>query len=237
LNPNTRRILLNLGDREVTIPATDFYDACAELIEQTIKVVETVIEQVGGESTLNGIYVVGGGSEFPLVARALRARFGRRVKKAAYAHAATAVGLAIAADVQSEIQVERTFTRNFGVWREVESGTVASFDTIFAKGSSIPSRAVRRYRPVHNIGHFRFLECDSIDDAQRPIGDIAPWDNVFFPYESHLDDAEAENPVRTSAPGETAEVEEIYTCDENGIVRATIRNLTAGYDRVYTLHR
>src|SRR5262245_16808301 len=68
LNPNTRKILLNLGDREVTVPATDFYDACADLIDKTINVVEVVIEQVGGESTLNGIYVVGGGSEFPLVA-------------------------------------------------------------------------------------------------------------------------------------------------------------------------
>jgi len=237
LNPNTRKILLSLGDHEVTIPASDFYDACTDLIDKTIEVVEAVIEQVGGESTLSGIYVVGGGSEFPLVARALRARFGRRVKKAAYAHAATAVGLAIAADAQSEIQVERTFTRNFGVWREVASGTVASFDTIFPKGSPIPSRAVRRYRPVHNVGHFRFLECDSIDEAQRPLGDIAPWDNVFFPYESQLTDTAAEIPILPSTPAHTAEVEEVYTCDENGIVRATIRNLTAGYDRVYMLHR
>ena len=74
-------------------------------------------------------------------------------------------------------------------------------------------------------------------DAQRPIGDIAPWDNVFFPYESHLHDTETSIPIRASVPAQNAEVEEIYTCDENGIVRATIRNLTAGYDRVYMLHR
>src|SRR5438309_782315 len=45
-----------------------------------------------------GIYVVGGASELPLVARALRQRFGRRVHRSPYPSAAIAIGLAIACD-------------------------------------------------------------------------------------------------------------------------------------------
>src|SRR5262249_31153943 len=135
----------------------EFYRRCNALIDKTIQVVEAVIDKVGGEDTLSCIYVVGGGSEFPPVARALRERFGRRVRKSVYAHAATAIGLAIAADLRSELQIERAFTRSFGVWREAESGRAASFDTLFAKGSAMPARSVRRYQPAHNIGHFRYL--------------------------------------------------------------------------------
>jgi molecular chaperone DnaK (HSP70) len=237
LNPNSRRILLNFADHEAAIPVEEFYKQCAVLIDGTIAVVDNVLDRVGGEETVGCIYMVGGGSEFPPVGRTLRTRFGRRVRKSTYSHAATAIGLAIAADTQSDIRLDRTFTRNFGVWRELESGTAAYFDTIFPKGSSIPSRVVRTYRPVHNIGHFRFLECDEIDESCRPTGDIAPWDDIRFPFEPHLREKVSGTPVSVLPSAETQQVEEIYTCDENGIIEVAIRNLTAGYDTVYTLHR
>jgi molecular chaperone DnaK (HSP70) len=235
LNPNSRRILLTLGGHEVSIPADEFYTRCTPLIDQTIDVVDTVIQRVGGIETLSCIYVVGGGSEFPPVARALRARYGRRVRKSSYAHAATAIGLAIAADKRSEICVERVFTRNFGVWREAESGAVAVFDTLFPKGCRLPSRSVRRYHAAHNIGHFRYLECDEISESDRPAGDIALWDDIRFPFDAKLRESAATVPVRTSAAAASPLVEEVYACDENGIVQVTIRNLTAGYEHVYAL--
>ena len=98
LNPNSRRILLSIGDQDVTIPVEDFYQACAGLVGRTVEVVESVLARVGGEETVGCIYMVGGGSEFPPIARALRTRFGRRVRKSPYSHAATSIGLAIAAD-------------------------------------------------------------------------------------------------------------------------------------------
>jgi molecular chaperone DnaK (HSP70) len=236
LNPNSRRIVLNFGDREVSIAADDFYTRCAPLIDRTMTMVESVIERTGGEETLSCIYIVGGGSEFPPVARALRARFGRRVRKSSYAHAATAIGLAIAADARSEITVERTFTRNFGVWREAECGTTASFDTLFPKGSQMPARTLRRYHPAHNVGHFRYLECDEIS-SDRPAGDIAPWDDILFPFDPELRKNGAETAVRMTTPSTNSLIEEVYSCDENGIIQVTIRNVTAGYDRVYALRR
>jgi molecular chaperone DnaK (HSP70) len=237
LNPNSRRIPLAFGEHEASIAVDDFYARCAESIDRTLEVVDSVITNIGGVETLSCIYIVGGGSEFPPVARALRTRFGRRVRKSSYAHAATAIGLAIAADLRSEIRIERIFSRNFGVWRETESGAAAFFDMLFPKGCRMPAHSVRRYRPAHNIGHFRYLECDEIDDLARPAGDIAPWDDIVFPFESHLLDSATTIPIRKSNPAASPLVEEVYRCDENGIVQVIIRNLTAGYDCAYSLRR
>jgi molecular chaperone DnaK (HSP70) len=237
LNPNSRRIALALGEQEASILVDDFYARCAPSIDRTLDVVDTVITNVGGVERLSCIYLVGGGSELPPVARALRARFGRRVRKSSYAHAATAIGLAIAADVRSEIRVERIFTRNFGVWREAESGAAAFFDMLFPKGCRMPAHSIRRYRPAHNIGHFRYLECDEIDHLARPAGDIAPWDDIVFPFEPHLLESTTSTPIRNLNPAASPLVEEVYCCDENGIVQVTIRNLTDGYDCDYALRR
>jgi molecular chaperone DnaK (HSP70) len=237
LNPNSRRMSLALGDNEISIPVDDFYTQCARLIEQTTDVVDDVISSVGGLEALSCIYLVGGASDFPPVARMLRTRFGRRVRKSSYAHAATAIGLAIAADTKSELRVERTFSRNFGVWREAEAGSAAFFDMLFAKGCRMPAESVRRYHPRHNIGHFRYLECDQIDSAARPAGDIAPWDDIVFPFEPALLETATTTAVQNVPAIAAPLVEEVYHCDENGIVQVTIRNLTAGYDCAYSLRR
>jgi molecular chaperone DnaK (HSP70) len=237
LNPNSRRILLTVGDREANISIDEFYERCEPLIDQTLDMVDSVIARVGGVETLSCIYVVGGASEFPPVARTLRARFGRRVRKSSYMHAATAIGLAIAADRRSEISFERIFTRNFGVWREAESGTAAVFDTLFPKGCLMPAQSVRRYHATHNIGHFRYLECDEINESNRPAGDIAPWDDILFPFEAELCGQTDTTPIRMSESAASPLVEEVYACDENGIVQVTIRNLSAGYGNVYALRR
>jgi molecular chaperone DnaK (HSP70) len=237
LNPNSKRIPVNLGVHEVSILADDFYARCTPLINQTLQIVDSVISNIGGIEKLSCIYIVGGGSEFPPVARALRARFGHRVRKSSYAHAATAIGLAVAADRKSEIRIERSFTRNFGVWREKWDGAAAVFDTLFPKGSPMPAYNIRRYHPAHNIGHFRYLECDEIDCLARPAGDIAPWDDIVFPFEPHPLGNAAGAHVRKLNPATAPLVEETYRCDENGIVQVTIRNLTAGYDRTYSVRR
>jgi molecular chaperone DnaK (HSP70) len=237
LNPNSKKIPIQLGEKEVCLPVDDYYARCAPSIHRTLDVVDSVMARIGGEETLSCIYIVGGGSEFPPVSRAIRTRFGRRARKSSYAHAATAIGLAIAAGARSEIRLDRTFSRNFGVWREAEFGTAAFFDMLFPKGCHMPALSVRRYHPAHNIGHFRYLECDQIDDTARPAGDIAPWDDIVFPFEPQLLDRPAATPVRRANPESSPLVEEVYECDENGIVRVTIRNLTAGYDCAYALRR
>ena len=49
----------------------------------------------GDEQVLEALYVTGGGSELPIVARLLREAFGRRVRRSSYTRSATAIGLAI----------------------------------------------------------------------------------------------------------------------------------------------
>jgi hypothetical protein len=200
-------------------------------------IVESTVVQIGGEETLSCVYVCGGGSEFPPVARTLRARFGRHVRKSAYAHASTAIGLAIAADLRTNLRLERGLTRNFGVWREAESGRSTYFDTLFPKGCSLPARQIRRYRPAHNIGHFRYLECDTIDASDRPTGDIAPWDDILFPFDPRFKNAATPGSVQPISPTAAPLVEEIYDCDDNGIIQVTVRNLTEDYECRYALHR
>ena len=111
------------------------------------------------------LYITGGGSELPLIARMLRERFGRRVRRSAYARSTTAIGLAIQADQPGTYPLSERLSRSFGVWREAGGGSTIVFDPLFEKGISLPSPCepsltiCRSYSPVHNIGHFRFLEC------------------------------------------------------------------------------
>jgi molecular chaperone DnaK (HSP70) len=83
------------------------------------------------------LYVVGGASALPLVARVLRERYGRKVRTSPYPHASTAIGLAIAADQDAGYQLRERFTRHFGVWREAEDGRAIAFDRVFAKDSHV----------------------------------------------------------------------------------------------------
>lgn len=77
-----------------------------------------------------GLYVVGGASEFPLVSRVLRRRFGRRVHRSTHNAGSTAIGLAIAADEQAGYTVSERLARGLGVFREYDSGASLSFDPL-----------------------------------------------------------------------------------------------------------
>ncbi|HUS07391.1 MAG TPA: Hsp70 family protein, partial [Bryobacteraceae bacterium] len=94
LHPNTRRISVDLGAvrenwHDVSIHAADYYDRCRPLVEQTVATVESLIAAHAPEDKrLEAVYVTGGGSELPLVARVLRERFGRKVKRSPYTRAA-----------------------------------------------------------------------------------------------------------------------------------------------------
>jgi hypothetical protein len=143
-------------------------------------------------SEIAGLYVVGGGGLFPLVTRVLKERFGeKRVRRSPYPFAATAMGLAIFLDREAGWVLEDTLSRHFGVFRESGAGMDVAFDAIFPKGTALPAlgatpvSVTRRYRAVHNVGHFRFLECTRLTGG-RPDGDVTPWDEVLFPFERPL---------------------------------------------------
>ncbi len=96
------------------------------------------------------------------------------------------------------------------------------------------------YRPAHNIGHFRYIECSQIDSQGLPTGDIGTWDEIHFPFDPELTGvAEVEKiPTRRLAPHEaTSETEEMYICDRQGMVKVTLMNHATGLRRSYRLRR
>src|SRR5262249_25836843 len=246
LHPNSRKIVVDLdhareGWGQVTIPVSAYYERCRPFIEETIGTVSALL----GDHVIEALYVTGGGSELPLIPRRLREEFGRRVRRSAYTRSATAIGLAIQADAASGYTLHEVFTRNFGVWREGDGGRVAVFDVIFPQGTRLPIpggpplAVERRYHPVHNVGHFRYLEASQLAENGQPAGDVAVRDDVWFP----LDPALAEYPdvagisVERSDAAAHQQIDEHYTCHATGTLAVTIRNLTARYGREYTLGR
>jgi molecular chaperone DnaK (HSP70) len=250
LHANTRKIAIDMGravegKREVVIDAQEFYASCRPLVERTVAALERAVLLAPlphAWDSVAAIYMVGGSSDFPLVSRLLREQFGRRVRKSSYPHAATAIGLAIMADSTSGYTLRERFTRHFGVWRELDDGRSVTLDVLFEQETLLPQDAAakvvrsRLYRPVHNIGHFRYLECGQIDEAGRPGGDITPWDEIYFPFDPTLQNEENLDRIpvtRNFPPGQL--VEELYTCDAGGIIEVTIVNHASQFRRSYRL--
>ncbi|HEY4220450.1 MAG TPA: Hsp70 family protein, partial [Myxococcota bacterium] len=185
-------------------------DKISDLSEETAEgePVDVSIDEPGalmsGEelADIAGIYLVGGGSGLPLVPRALKERFGRRVHRSPHPAASTAIGLAIAADEEAGFSLADRLSRSFGVFRERNAGRAVAFDPIFNNETALPAPGAsvsvsRRYRAMHNVGHFRFVECSAVDDAGEPRGDLVPFAEVLFPFDPALRNGEqlAEVPV------------------------------------------
>jgi molecular chaperone DnaK (HSP70) len=248
LHPNSRRITLDLeavrpGLGLIAIPVTAYYDRCRPLVEETLNAIDDLLEQAQ-ETMPDCLYITGGGSELPLVARMLREKYGRRVKRSAYTRAATAIGLAIHADGQAGFALRERFARYFGVWREADGGREIIFDPVFDKGTPLPGagdkplRRERDYSPAHNIGHFRYLESSAIDEGGRPAGDITLWDDILFPFDPDLEAA----PDLSSVPVEMRHANgrrctETWICDANGAVEVELRNHATGYLKRFRLGR
>jgi molecular chaperone DnaK len=246
LNPNSRRIAIDLEHADprwgtVQIPVSEFYEVARPLVEETIEAAEELVRGETGE--FEALYITGGGSELPLVARVLRERFGRRVRRSAYTRSATAIGLAIQADQPDAYKLTDRLSRFFGVWREAECGAAVIFDPLFQKGAPLPASGEpplsisRRYAPVHNIGHFRFLECTHRTTEGVPTGEVTFWDQIRFPFEPALE-AEKDlsvRPVVYSPFASEQHIEEDYTCDAGGAITVRIANHSSGHERTYRL--
>jgi molecular chaperone DnaK (HSP70) len=246
LHPNTRRLAIDLergreGTGTVLVSTSVFYERCQPLVARTITTVEEAM-QGPDWGAVAAVYVVGGASALPLVGRLLRERYGRKVRTSPYPHAATAIGLAIAADQEAGYQLRERFTRHFGVWREAEDGRAVAFDVVFAKDRLLPTpgeaplTCTRRYQPTHNVGHFRYLECSQLTDTGEPTGDLTPWDEVYFPFTQPLHEGGNLHTVPiTRLECEAPWIEERYACDAHGIITVEMQNQTCPYARRYHL--
>lgn len=234
LTPQSRRIALDIADTPVDVLVTDFYDACAPLIEQSLDVMSPLVGNLddGLPADVAGIYLVGGASGLPLVPRLLRERFGRRVHRSPHPAASTAIGLAIAADPDADYRITDRMSRGFGVFRETDSGRSQQVDPLIERDAVFsPDQetiVTRRYRAAHNVGHFRYVEYSSLDEHGLPAGGMMPFGEVVFPFDPTLQGTDVSTlPVERT--GERDLIEERYTIDTNGIVSVDITDLDTGF--------
>lgn len=252
----TRRLVLDLtilGRPPLVLPMDEVYAVCKPLVERTLDTVEEVMRDPRRSQSetvdwneLAGIYVVGGASSFPLVIRHLRERFGQqRVRRSPHPFAATAIGLANFLDEEAGYTLSDCLSRHFGVWREAQAGHEVSFDPIFARDTRLPGLkgdpilAVRRYRPAHNMGHFRYVECAKLRSG-IPDGQLTPWDEIRFPFDPQLRDLPERELTRVPVArlwDEGPLVEERYACTAAGTFEVTLTALEDGWERRYTLAR
>ena len=259
LNPSSRRIVVDLatslggrGKSDVAIEVGEYYDACAPLVDKTIAAMLGVLQKLSPGEPLDGtklpaeiagIYVVGGASSLPCIARTLREDFGKRVHRSPYPFAAAAIGLAIAADENAILKLSDRFSRVFGVFREGHGGSEVTFDPIFNHDMLLPeakeSPAVveRTYRAAHNIGHFRYIECSDVDTTGNPRGDMARFRDIYFPFDPRLREGTAAlgslGVERFGVDGPL--IRERYAVGAQGIVEVRIANLDDHYEFAYRL--
>lgn len=245
LRVTSKKLLVDLGDvGAATIDVAELYARCEPLIEQTIAQTDLLFEKLRTRGIdpddpreLGGLYLVGGGAAFPAVARRLRARFGKKLQLAPQPFAATAIGLAIAADPEAGVMIKEAVTRHFGVWREAEGGADKIFDPLIGKDAPAPVVVERRYHPTHAVGHLRFYECGRLDETGQPVQDLVPWTDIYFPYDPSL----ADRGELASAADERRpdlmelEIAETYTYAPDGTIKVRIENVTRGYGRTYEL--
>lgn len=246
LNPSSRKLTVDVHGETIAVPVAEVYEACTPLVEASVEAMLPVMRRLEGaeERTddmagIAGIYVVGGGSELPVVGRLLRQKFGRRVHRSPYPSAAIAIGLAIACDDAAGFELVDRYTRTFGVFRESQAGAEVTFDPIFTPDTVLPRSGTvalhRRYRAAHNVGHFRFFECSSLGDDGRPRGHMVVSGDVLFPFEASLGDRDLAGVAVERIADAGPRIEEEYLLDEHGIVAVKIRHLDAGFERVFRL--
>ena len=250
LTPQSRRVLIILRGQDVVLPVSDLYTACTPLIERSLATMAPLVGRMDDGSPnltdIAGVYLVGGASGLPLVPRLLRERFGRRVHRSPYPGASTAIGLAIAADRTSDYDLTDRLSRGFGVFREADGGHRLTFDAILSPESVQASPGgregtvlTREYDAAHNIGWYRFVECAGVDEGGEPRGEIAPYQDIVFPFDASLRDVDDEE-LRTYSVERRdhgPRIQEHYRVDEAGLVRVTITDLSDGYSRRYVLGR
>lgn len=252
LTSASRRMLVDLsqaisGLSPVTLETAAVYARVTPLVMRTLDLIDRIFLQLvssgidpNNPRELGAVYLVGGSTAFPLVGRLLRERYARKVQLAAQPHAATAVGLAIAADPAADLYVREAVTRHFGVWREGEGGRDKIFDPIFTKGALSESGehvVERRYSPVHAVGHLRYLECSELGAQGQPAGDLTPWCDLFIPYVPELADC-GDLPALAAdrhLPEGSEHVIERYAYQRDGRVRVAIENAERNYRREFVL--
>ena len=243
LKPQSRRIIMELGDDDVIVPVPEYYATVTGLVGQTLEAMAPLIgaDESLADTDIAGVYLVGGASALPLVPRMLRERFGRRVHRSPLPTASTAVGLAIAADPDSDYLLRDRLSRGIGVFRERDAGAAVSFDTLVGPEAQADAgeaiTVTRRYRAAHNVGWFRYVEYSALEADSAQPGDLTLLAEVVVPFDPalrSLSDTELlATPVERQENG--PEVIETVRIDPNGIASISIQCPEDGFEVTATV--
>lgn len=233
LVPQSRRLVLELGEKDVVVPVADYYGKVTPLVELTLGAMEPLIgqdaEQGLRDTDIAGVYLVGGASGLPLVPRLLRERFGRRVHRSPFPGASTAVGLAIAADPDSGYHLRDRLARGIGVFRELDAGRSVSFDPLVTPDTDPAEdgfiRVTRTYQAAHNVGWFRFVEYSADDSGAAHPGDLSLIAELLVPFDPALQQQEDLAQVVVERREDGPLVTETVTVDPDGITSIRIEYL------------
>lgn len=228
LNPQTRVIGLEVLSHDVVVPVADYYAKAMPLVERTFTEVDRLLDFEEFPPDLSGMYVVGGGSELPLILRALRERYGRRVRRSPYSAGSTAIGLAIAADNEAGYSLSDQVSRGFGVFREWDGGQQISFDSILAPDMRMETQVTRSYQAVHNVGCYRFAEYTALDADGTPRGQVMPLAEMHLAFSAELRGKDIAG-IAVERIGYGPIIEERYSIDDCGIVTVEICDTSDGY--------
>jgi len=234
IRPTTKKWIVDLSgiaDGEVSVRASDYADRCAPMVKETVRVLQAALDESGlPESEIDALLLVGGGSELPMVRKRLSDLFATRVRISPHPFASTAIGLAIHADRSNRgAFVSELLSRNFGVWREAESGKRKTFDVLFDRSTPLPAAGdelivTRRYRPAHDVGVFSFEECLELDSDGLPSAGRTPWCEILFPFDParSVDRTPASLEVEPHSFPPEVVATETWSCDPEGMITVRI---------------
>jgi len=189
------------------------------------------------------IYLVGGSSRLPLVAKMVSEALPRsRIVLTDKPFRSVAMGAAICA--MDQVSYRDVFARHFGLIRLQDHGRTETFDTIFPSGTPIPRRSepplekVTWYHPAHNIGHLRYLECTDFGPDGMPAEGLRNWSDILFPYDpaQPLSGSFSQSDIISTDRFAADAVCEIYHCDSDGVITVELRRPAANDSRCYEIY-
>lgn len=214
---------IGMAGSAVKVTAAAFEKELAAMIEPAVAKLAEVIAAARTD-TPDMIYLVGGSSRLPIVSKLVAARFPKvKLFTTDKPFSATAMGAAIHSN--EAMRIHEVFARNFGVIRLADGGTREIFAPIFEAGLRLPEPGSPpvtvevRYRPQHNIGRLRYLECTTVNADGLPDAGIRHWSEIRFPYSGEYS---VRQPVEACPilprPDVGMDTVERYTCDSDGII-------------------
>jgi molecular chaperone DnaK (HSP70) len=236
--------------RHVRVPVAAYYERLRPLVQGAVSEMEWILEGPRaqcarlGPDRIDAIYLVGGSSRLPLIPKIVHERF-PTTKVVASERPFTSIAMGAAILSSEKARVSDIIGRHFGVIRLKDAGRREYFDPIFNSGTRLPQPGEPpleikvAYRPRHNIGNLRYLECRRVGKNELPEGESRTWSSILFPYDPSIP---PERPLEASEVRETdrlagTEVVERYWCDSDGVITVKLERRVDGRMRTFEISR